>query len=156
MKLKMITECIKENDTHSMSVSLEQSIKNLRVKSLIKLRKMLQAIGLAKDAPRHSVIEPIGIAISPFAGVRHAVQNKLKQDITNIKQAGLNNPALNYIENYWGFQFPTQWSDPYASQIGMMTNKGKFDDIIKSTIKKAKMLEPNERILLLQDFINNL
>ena len=159
MKLKMIYErkpLNEEDDKHSISVSLQQSIKNLRVKTLIKLRKMLQAIGLTKENRRHSVIEPIGIAVSPFSNVRLIVLKKIDQDIAKIEEQGLNSPATHQIEAYWGFRFPTQWSDPYSSQIGMMTDNGEFDKLIQGIKEKAKLTAPNEKLLLLQDFVNSL
>lgn len=155
MKLRMIAESsIREmrwDRQEPDTIAMNQSLKNLQVTSLVKLRNMLHTMGLSKGQRKHSVTEPIGLAVAPFDALRRVVQQKTRRDAQKVAQRGLDSQAAQRAAKFWGFQLPTGYYDVHAGQMGKPTADGIFDQYLAMTIKKAGDLSVEGKIKLLND-----
>lgn len=143
MKLKQIAEGklyqipeSRRNWSRGDQIAIDQSSKNLVITALTKIRNMLGPMGLVKGGriQGHKPIEPIPIANTPFLTLRKAVKSKVQRDSAAI-QSGKANPEQ--IGQFWGFQFPTSWTD-IIGQHGKTNVQGTFDGLIRQTIAQSE------------------
>lgn len=153
MKLKMIAECTileVQGSYHDETIAIEQSLKHLQTTIMLKLRKILPTIGLAKD--KYKTIEPIDAAITPFNNLRQAVKKKFQRDAQEIKEFGLGSKSAAQAAEFWGFNLPQGYYDVQAGQRGRPTLGGTFDNYLTELVKKSKELPAESRIKLLDNF----
>lgn len=165
MKLRMITECsrppIQEgywtntSKEHADSISMRQAVQNLTYSTLTKLRNMLDAMGLIQGGKQlNRVPTPIHQAISVFATLRTAVQERLKGDTETIIHYGLQSPAAQRIVRFWGFTFPRDWSDVTTGQAGRWTADGEFDDLLRQAVAQSANQPPEAKIQVLANLVH--
>lgn len=147
MKLKLIAEgstrmvrYLTENQADK--ITLEQSIKNLKMSVLTKLRNFLDTIGLSQGKRLHSVTQPIALAVGPYAEIKTKITNAVNKDAEAVLKSGLNTRIAQQVGEKWGFIFPSGYYDFNNSQVGSQTVNGQFDKVLFTLAKKAESL-PN-------------
>lgn len=153
MKLKLIAEgntrmIYQLIESQADKVALEQSIKNLQISVLTKLRNFLDTIGLSKGKRLHSIIEPIALAVGPYATVKNKIKTEVAKDAQAVLQSGLNTREAQKVGERWGFQFPTGYHDVKTGQTGSQTVDGLFDQTLLALAKKAEALPPDPQARL--------
>lgn len=117
------------------AVALEQSIKHLQWAVMNKLRQFLVEMGLSKTATKHAVREPVPQAATAFDSLRTRIKSKMLQDVRQL--SSLTGDGITSIEKYWGFKFPTSWSDA-VSQSGMANTQGIFDQKLQQVVASVQ------------------
>lgn len=141
MKLRLIAEgSIREmrHQDEADAVALQQSLKNLQLSTMLKLRNWLDGMGLSKGKEKHRVTEPLPVAVSAFDSLRRAVQRRLQEHSQLVMLHGPESDQARAVEQYWGFRFPANWYDAQRGQMGKSAINGHIDKILGQAKKQAR------------------